>query len=177
MVVEITSNGVTPVGTCTLPTSIDINGLGSVVAGSTTTYTYTINGGSNYTFGSWSIVGGTLGAATGNQVTVTWGQDTGVNEASISYAVFCGADTRIGLKLVDITAIPVTPVNIVTCKLIEFRNPGASTSASFEYNNCGGTPSDVITLLPQETHLACIIQGEYNVISGDITFDDLGNCE
>jgi hypothetical protein len=99
------------------------------VAGSTTTYTYTINGGSNYTFGSWTVIGGTLGAATGNQVTVTWGQDTGANEGSISYSVFCGADTRIGLKLVDVTAIPVTPV--VTTRYYELG--GCNPSLAFAY--------------------------------------------
>jgi hypothetical protein len=146
------------------------------VAGSTTTYTYTINGGSNYTFGSWSIVGGTLGAATGNQVTVTWGQDTGVNEASISYAVFCGADTRIGLKLVDITTNPVTPVSTELCYLTSFRNIG-TTDATIQYVECGGAPGPLITLSPNEEIILCTVEtGEAPITTGDLDIIFLGSC-
>jgi hypothetical protein len=166
MVVEITSNGVSPVNTCVLPTSIDINGLGSVVAGSTTTYTYTINGGSNYTFGSWSIVGGTLGAATGNQVTVTWGSDTGVNEASLQYSVFCGANTRIGTLLVDI----MTPLE---CKAYTYN--GGASGGTLNYIQCDGTDATEVLVPAGQTNDFCALANNYTA-TGTITVDLIGNC-
>jgi hypothetical protein len=115
---------------CTLPTSVTIDGLGTVTENSTTTYTYTINGGSGYSTigGGWSVIGGTIQSTSSNQVTITWGDNTGVLEASVSYYVYCGSTPAFGLVLVEILddtppPLPIeTPTPVVTQTFWEIQS-------------------------------------------------------
>jgi hypothetical protein len=124
------------------------------VAGSTTTYTYTINGGSNYTFGGWSVLGGTISSQSGNQVVVKWGNNTGSNEGSVTYSVSCGTNVRIGAKVVDITGEPVV------CNTYSFQGGDEGGSVSFTY--CDGR-ADILSLSAGQENLFCVIPNSWNV--------------
>jgi hypothetical protein len=97
---------------------------------------------------------------------VTWGSDTGVNEASLQYSVFCGANTRIGTLLVDI----MTPLE---CKAYTYN--GGASGGTLNYIQCDGTDATEVLVPAGQTNDFCALANNYTA-TGTITVDLIGNC-
>jgi hypothetical protein len=137
-----------------------------VPAGSTSTYSYAIVGGSGYENGDWRITGGTIQSTNGNQATILWGSDTALNEARVAFFVKCGTQEREGSKNVDITTGAV-------CRAYSYN--GGLSGGTLNYTQCSGVAATPVSVQAGEINDFCALQNAYTT-TGTIAVTDNGDC-